>query len=143
MSNTRGTQYTRDQKLEAATVYVVTGSQTKAGKAIGVGPSTIRYWISTEEPVWVECVDKAQTAWDREEPHKIAGAMQLAMNTLIERLPEATVSQAATTYGILFDKRQIALNRPTSISSKSADIEERLKKNQEMLERLAKPRKIA
>jgi len=135
--------YSRDDKLQAAAVYVVTGNQAKAAEAIGAAKTTITYWQQVADEVWMDMVAKAHEMYDAEAPYKLAGHMEDALRQMSAKLPEATASQAATIYGILFDKRQIALNRPTSISGKRDDVDRRLKEIAEKLEGKTKPAKAA
>ena len=135
--------YSKDEKLQAAAIYVVTGRQDKAAEAIGAGRCVVHAWISRGDEDWLDAVARAQEVYDETIPHQLAGHMTRALEVMTEKLPEATASQAATIYGILFDKRQIAMNRPTSITGKRDDAERRLSEIAAKLESKTKPAKAA
>lgn len=135
--------YSRDDKLQAAVAYVLSGSQVKAAESIGCTRQAIGHWQNIGDEVWLECLEKAREAYDADLPHKLSGAMERILGKMLDGLDEARAKDCATMFGILFDKRQVISNKPTSIPASAADMERRLKDIAERLESKTKPAKAA
>ena len=138
--------WSRDDKLRVIAALVTTGSQKKASKLTGVPQTTISLWYR-EDSQFQDLLAMTQAEVDKELPLRFAHYLDQALERIGERLQDqetaasATLAQLATLVGIFFDKRQIALSRPTSISGKATEIEEQLQKNADAL--IATVRKAA
>lgn len=129
--------FTRDDKINAAGVYVVNGTAVAAAKAVGCARQTVDQWLNSGDQDFAEALQAAREAYDASIPHRLAAAMDGALAQIVKKLPEADARASATIYGILFDKRQISSGKATSISSKSEDIDKRLNDIGAKLENMA------
>jgi hypothetical protein len=118
--------YSESEKKQAATAYVMTGSTVKAGALADIPGRTIRGW--TTRDWWAPLVDMVRLEKQDEMDAKITGIMDKALDGISQKLSEneamqkVALSQLAVSFGIMFDKRQILRNAPTSISAKNTDL---------------------
>ena len=135
-----GKIYSRDEMQQVAAMYVAIGNQNEVARQTGVPQTTISKWFR-ENDTFAECLELAQSQYSTELPGKLSALLDKAFEKLSEKLQgpvsEMQMNHLVTTLGVVFDKRQIALNRPTSISAKAEDIEARLQKNAETLRKAA------
>ena len=131
-------RWSREDKLAVIAALVTLGSQKKAAKLTGVPQTTISWWYR-EDSEFQDLLAQTQAEVDRELPIRFAHYLDKALERIGERLEDkdsaasASLSHLATLVGIFFDKRQIALSRPTSISGKATEIEEQLERNAQAL----------
>ena len=128
-----GSKYTDEDRRRAIVEYLVNGNMTKVAKSTGIPRTTLSEWKQTE---W----------WDNlvgEVRHEKEAEIQAQFSKIIEKSCEETLDRLengdevhtkdgikrmkmkgrdlATVGGIIFDKLQLSLNRPTAISSKSGE----------------------
>ena len=134
-----GSKYTDEDRRRAVLEYAVTGSFTKVAKSMGIPRRTINDWKQSE---WWDEIDAAVRHEKNDQIlAKNEEILDLAQRELVERLENGDTQLVRTKDGvkkhrvpvkakelgiiggIAFDKRQIGLNQPTSISAKTANIE--------------------
>jgi low affinity Fe/Cu permease len=125
-----GSKYTDEQRIEAATQYAIDGSLTKVADKIGIPRTTINEWAKSEW--WVQHIVKVRQQNDDKVLAKAAKIVDLAQQVVLDKLPEATASQAAVIGGIYIDKGRLIRNQPTSIQGKSGDMQALIKKFDEL-----------
>ena len=146
VAHKHGERFTKEDKLRVLAAYQVLGSQRKAAEATGVSQQVISYWVNNDDE-FVALMEEMQAQVDRELPVVFSGLIALAAEGLAGRLADPDevrkmgVNQIATLIGVLTDKRQILLSRPTSISAKQGSVEDQLQKNADAL--IATVRKAA
>ena len=133
-----GSKYTDEDRRRAVLEYALTGSFTKVAKSMGIPRRTINDWKQSE---WWDEMDAAVRHQKNDQILAMnEEILDLAQRELVERLENGDTQLVRTKDGvkkhrvpvkakelgviggIAFDKRQIALNQPTSISSKSTDM---------------------
>lgn len=133
-----GAPWSKNDKLRVIAAYLVYGSQAKASEATGVPRATICLWFNSDDE-FLALLEEHQSQADRELPVIFSGLIALAAEGLAGRLADPDevrrmgVNQIATLIGVLTDKRQILLSRPTSISAKQGSVEDQLQKNADAL----------
>ena len=134
-----GSKYTDEDRRRAVLEYALTGSFTKVAKSMGIPRRTINDWKQSE---WWDEMDAAVRHEKNDQIlAKNEEILDLAQRELVERLENGDTQLVRTKDGvkkhrvpvkakelgiiggIAFDKRQIGLNQPTFISSKTAGIE--------------------
>ena len=129
----RGSQYTADQMREAAANFVLTGNMAQVSRLTGIPQSTLcewkknnADWVALIEHIRNEKQDEIDAGYTRIihqgidviEDRMANGDVVIDKNNEIARKP-VSMKDAAWTTGVIFDKRQILRNQPTSISTNS------------------------
>lgn len=113
----QGSSWDTETKINVCFNYLVHGNTRKVSEMSGVPQNTILYWKQSEW--WQELSNKL---WEENKEELNAGYSRILSRT-IERIeekieePEIKAVDLAKVHGILFDKRQILNNQPTSIKS--------------------------
>lgn len=113
--------YTKEQRAHALATWVVTGNLTRTSEATGVPISTLHGWVQSEW--WQEACEKYRKEEGEILDRRITGAMDRALDRVLDGIHDIDARSAATTFGILFDKRQILRHQPTSIRSDSSSLD--------------------
>lgn len=117
---TRSADYTRDIREQAAAYWVVLGSATAVARKMGIPRETVRGWINRSEE-FQQFADKAREAWNKDQIGRLAGIQAKLLDHIEANIGEMRGRDAATTYGILYDKMRISEGKPTSISVRNDD----------------------
>lgn len=98
--------YPQELKLQAVALSLVYGSASKAAKELDLPADTVRKWKDSMEadPEIMKAIEERKGS--------LVNRMQLVMDRALEqtwsRMGDASAAQAATIFGILFDKKTIA-----------------------------------
>lgn len=139
------------QKISAAVAYKMEGGNAKkASEIAGVHQNSLYNW--KKEKWWGELQDYISREFDEVFRDRLGYIANQALDQLEDRIVNGDTimnyktgkmenkpmdgKALATTVGIIFDKKQIASNKPTSISSTSSE-SERLQKLEKYFEELA------
>ena len=123
-----GSQYTTEQRLEAAALYTVLGSDTATAAQLNIPRSTISHW-RRECEWWHSYVIAIQQQTRDRTVAQLDKIVELAYSRTLERLSDGDMvlhqgelvaipvkaKDAAIIGSIGVDKRQLLLNQPTSI----------------------------
>jgi hypothetical protein len=129
VTNAAGSRYTNVERREAATTYLITGNLRATAKQTGVNERTLADWVRSD---WwdsllqtlhaekgIELDSKLTQIIDRcldEVGDRLAnGDCKLGKDGNVVRVP-IPAKDAAIIAAVMFDKRQIIRNLPTSIS---------------------------
>jgi len=130
-----GSQYSDEQRREAAAHYVVHGVMTKVTELTGISSATLSDW-KTKSDWWEGLTESIRAEKSDEIDATISRTLEKSSKQLIDRIDNGDdiitkdgehVRQLmrgrdlATVFGIMFDKRQIIRNLPTSIKAESTD----------------------
>lgn len=118
----RGSQYSNQDKFKAALFYTLYGNIRRVSELLSVPERTIYDWYKSE---WWEKLTKIIREENKTELN--ANYSRLLDKTIqhIEKQidnQEVKALDLAKIHGIMFDKRQILNNMPTSISGKTKEI---------------------
>lgn len=131
----QGSKYTDEQRREVIAHYAVYGSLTKVSELTNIPINTICHWRNHSD-WWVDAVAKVREEQKDEIDASLSRILQKSTQRLEERLDvgdayitkdgekafkEVSARDLATVTGIMFDKRQIMRNLPTSIKAESTD----------------------
>ena len=90
------------------------GSVAAVARDTGIPESTIRNWVKDQKRVLAEIEDRSNYTLDEAVKNQIQN-LQFVMNEALQqvhkRIGDASAAQAATIFGILFDKQQIMMGR--------------------------------
>ena len=129
-----GSQYTDEQRQQAIANYIVTGNITKTAELVNIPRRTINQWKLSEW--WDAAVAKMRLEKHDELDANLSNIIHSATEALSERIASGDAyidkegevrlkpmsgRDLATVTGIIFDKRQIMRNLPTSIKAESTD----------------------
>lgn len=118
-----------DRKLEAVATYLSTGSLVKTSKLLGINRGTLSRWRQTDW--WLQAEQELKTRL-AEEQHALMREIIMAGNCeLLDRIKNGDVQivkgvevrvpikarDLAVVNGITFDKLQVSLGQPTSITA--------------------------
>jgi hypothetical protein len=132
--------YPESKRIEAATLYAVTGNSTQVSNMIGVPYHTVNKW--TKEEWFVKLLDEIRTENDQQIDSKQSEIIGLALDNLSDRLKNGDfhvlrdgtlirkpigAKDLSLTMAINLDKRQLLRGKPTS-RTESVSIENRLEK---------------
>ena len=129
-----GSQYSNEDRREAAAHYVVHGVMSKVSKLTNISETTLSGWKKNDW--WVELTEGIR----REKSDQIDSSITRILEASTAQLEDRIVNgdeivgkdgeklrlamkgrDLATVFGITFDKRQIIRNLPTSIKAESTD----------------------
>lgn len=126
-------QYTDEQRREVLSHYAVLGNTVKVAELTGIPRGTIQGWKGSSS-WWVEELSKIKHEKQEEIDANLTRIIHKATESLENRIDQGdafvkkdgdlglkpiTGRDLATITGIIFDKRQILRNLPTSIKSES------------------------
>lgn len=129
-----GSQYSNDERREAAANYVVMGNLSRVSRAVNIPRRTLFDWANSDW--WQDLVQQIRHEKKDELDAEMSNAIHRAVQRTTERLEsgDAYIAKdgevaykpvsgrdAATITGILFDKRQLLRNQATSIKTESTD----------------------
>lgn len=143
------TDYTVEDKIEAAIAWLITGSSVEAGKLSGVNDRTIRNWM--QQPWWEDILREAQGRKQKELDalwtgliHKTATEIKDRIDngeTVITKTGEKKIpvkaKDLAVIMAIAVDKRALARGQATHRTEK-VNVDERLSKLGNKLEETGK-----
>lgn len=133
--SSNGSKYTNKERLEAASHYVVLGNMSKVSDITGIPNETLSNW-KTKTDWWEPLVTAVRNEKTEEIDANLSRILHKSTEALENRIDsgdayvkkDGTVGHKdmsgrdlATVTGIIFDKRQILRNLPTSIKSESTD----------------------
>jgi hypothetical protein len=127
-----GSQYSQEIKLQAAGNYLITGNFQTVADQLNIPRRTLTDWSKSEW--WQEAITAIRLEKGDELDVLLTNAVFKGVNNAVERLDKGdflkydddnqeviykpvSAKDSATTAAILFDKRQILRNQPTSISN--------------------------
>lgn len=131
---TQGSQYSDEQRREAMAHYIVTGNISRTAELVNIPKRTLADWKSKDW--WVTEVAKIRHEKQDELDANISRVIDSATMRLQHRIYDGdayikkdgevgskpvSARDLATITGIMFDKRQIMRNLPTSIKAESTD----------------------
>lgn len=128
-----GSKYTEEQRLECATIFSITGNLSEVSRQTDIPHSTIREW--TKEGWWESHIVRFREENAAELDARLTNGVMTALDRVQDglelgdyvgmgedgtpRYARIKTKDAATTAGILFDKRQLLRNQPTSIKQET------------------------
>ena len=127
-------QYTDEQRREAAAHYVLLGNAKKVSELTNIPRTTLSDWTRCEW--WQELTVSIRQEKSDEIDASITNILDAASESLLDRIKDGDHvlnkdgevirlgmkgRDLATVFGITFDKRQIMRNLPTSIKAESTD----------------------
>lgn len=110
--NEYNSKYAEHEILEAVALYRLYGSYPRVSEMTGIPPSTIQSWVSGKTNVLAKIVNVNEKI---EKEYKLMlqnnlMLMNRAQQVIYEKLPQSSAAQAATIYGIIFDKNDKLIN---------------------------------
>lgn len=105
-------KYAEHEILEAVALYRLYGSYPRVSEMTGIPQATIHDWVSGRTNVLGKIVNSAEKI---ENEYKLMlqnnlMLMNRAQQVIYEKLPQSSAAQAATIYGIIFDKNDKIMN---------------------------------
>lgn len=131
----QGSKYTNEERLEAISHYAVLGNMVKVSELTGISERTLSDWKNKSD-WWEPALQEVRTLKQDEIDSSLTRIIHKSTEALEDRIDkgDAYVTKSgevdrkpmsgrdlATVTGIIFDKRQISRNLPTSIKSESTD----------------------
>tara|TARA_Y100000593_G_scaffold22498_1_gene44824 strand:- start:220 stop:672 length:453 start_codon:yes stop_codon:yes gene_type:complete len=117
--------YNKEDKARAGAIWAWNGSQSATQRETGIDRKTIRRWIQDKDEHFWKAVDSANEEFEKSLKQKIVGLLNSQLDNIISKGAELTAKESSVIFGILFDKKQLIENKPTSIS-KAINVEQRL-----------------
>ena len=117
-----GSKYTDDVRREAAVQYAITGSLSAITKAMDIPQQTLSSWKKTDW--WEGLVSEVRSAKADEHIANYTRLVDEGQRIALEKLPEASARDAMIISATATDKARLLLNQPTTISGKSAGLED-------------------
>lgn len=126
--------YTTEDKQQAIGHFLVIGNVKATAEKLSIPRSTLRGWMQTEW--WQKTLEAARQAQQAELDAMHTRIIQATGEAILDRLENGDAilnangelvrkpmsgRDMATIHGIMFDKRQISRNMPTSIRGGSVD----------------------
>ena len=122
--------YTRDEKYEAAVYYMLYGNMQEVSDNLNIPYPTMVGWVK-RDPVFQEmyelAVENAKKKFDAKTSYLIDQSLEVIerklkqeMADLKEGKSKMPLSHLSSTMAVLFDKRQLMRNAPTSITEKKS-----------------------
>ena len=116
-----GSQYTDEDRRNAAMHYAIYGNQTKVSEMIGIPQTTISLWRNHTD-WWDDLVAQIRNEKQDEHIAKYTGLVDKALAQCESTLDKASPKDAAIIAATFTDKARLLLNQPTSSSGKSSDM---------------------
>jgi len=135
LTKSQGSQYTDIQRREAAAHYTVLGNITKTADLCGIPARTINDWKLNAD-WWVDLVAKIRDEQKDEIDANLSRILRKSTAALEDRIDHGdeyitkdgsaarkavSARDLSIVTGVVFDKRQIMRNLPTSIKAESTD----------------------
>ena len=122
--------YTRDEKYEAAVYYMLYGNMQEVSDNLGIPYPTMVGWVK-RDPVFQEmyelAVENAKKKFDAKTSYLIDQSLEVIERKLKQEMADLKagnsklpLSHLSSTMAVLFDKRQLMRNAPTSITEKKS-----------------------
>ena len=109
-----GTRYTAWQVVNALALQRLYGNIAAVARDTGIPDSTVRHWVHNQKKI-LETMGEDAPYLVEDAVQKQIKNMQFVMDEALQqvhrRIGDASAAQAATIFGILFDKQQIMLGR--------------------------------
>lgn len=105
-------KYSEREIIEAVALYRLYGNFRKVSQMTGIPEQTIRQWVNGHHNTLAKIVN-AQEKIDSEYKLMLQNNLMLmnrAQQVIYEKLPQSSAAQAATIYGIIFDKNDKIMN---------------------------------
>lgn len=120
LTNSEGSKYTDEQRRHAVLNYALLGNIVAVAESTGIPQTTLYEWKNNTE-WWGELLvtvrDQKQDEIDALYTRGIHRAAERALDKIED--PDAKLLDLVKTTAILFDKRQLVRNQPTSIKADS------------------------
>jgi len=129
-------KYTKEDKMEAAMVFVTTGNVSATSRITGIPRSTVTKWIQTKNADWMSVMSEAQDVYETNLRGKLNRALTKLYNHVMANYKDMTPTQAVAAFSSLFDRQRILEGKPTRIVENSTS-EEKLKRMAETLSKHA------
>ena len=131
----QGSKYSDEDRRQVVVEYLITGNMKKVAKSTGIPETTLSDWKQSEW--WDGLVGEVRTEKDAEIQAQFSKIIEKSCEETLDRLENGDEvhtkdgikrikmrgKDVATVGGIVFDKLQLSLKRPTSISSTSDSLE--------------------
>lgn len=104
------TDYTPEFKAHVVSLWLLHRNASYVADMAGCSIATVRRWVDEYEQDASRAQELHAAYNDRLQEHELLNMQMVrrrALQQVYDRLPEASAAQAATIYGILFDKEQI------------------------------------
>ncbi len=113
-------QYTTEQKIEAATIYAMHGTQQAVMKTLKIPQQTISDWMRQEW--WHDFQGKYRDELREKHIARYDQLADAAIEKSLEKIDEASAKDAVTIAAIATDKSRLLQNMPTQIRGDSDSI---------------------
>lgn len=128
--NSKG--YSDEDFIRVMALYNLYHNLSQVSRETGISLTTVRRWVlsdDTDKFKDIQCYDQRLQSTQDRLMQSMGFVADEALQQVHKKLPEASAAQAATIYGILFDKQQImagntnqgTLNLSFDLSGMSAD----------------------
>lgn len=129
-----GSHYTDQQRLEAVTVFAISGSMAEVSRRTGISESTLSGWRHAEW--WPRMVEEVRTRKNAEIDAALTRVIEKAIRSIEDRLDNGDVvvvreqqlrvpvraKDAAIVAGVMFDKRQ-QLRAPQTMPTQAESLD--------------------
>ena len=125
----QGTSYTEEQRREAAVQYAINGNKSAISRALDIPRTTIIEWSKSE---WWDVL-LAELRHENQDAHissyheltrKSLDKANKAIDKLPAKLSAGDIKSLVVTGATATDKARLLMNQPTTISGKSAGLDE-------------------
>ena len=134
--------YSREKRLEAATLYAIEGSQRAVSRKTGIPIATVNDWANSGSEWWDGTVERIRTETDQKLIANYSKLAVQATDKALDRLDECTPKELVVMAAVSSDKRQLLLQRPTSYRGASGEGLEALAQRFAQLVRQSDPKVI-
>ncbi len=114
-----GSKYSDEDRMNAVVLYAVKGVASLVSKDTGISESVLCDWRKTEW--WNEALAEVRSENTDEYISRYHELVIKGSKIALEKLPEASARDAMIIAATANDKLRLALNQPTSISSRSSN----------------------
>ncbi len=144
----QGSKYTDEIRRQAIGVFIVTGNYKATARQLNIPYTTVFDWGKREW--WLKAVEQVRTEKADELDAQVSNSITKALKSVDDRLEHGdayvlkdgdiaykpvSARDSATVFGIMYDKRALMRNMPTSITQSTDSA--KLLKLQEKFEELA------
>ena len=148
METMRVTKHSIVDKARAAAIWDLCGNQKETERQTGIYRKTIAYWINNKDPDFWDYVAKAREEFDKALSGKMIDTMDRLLTKVVGNIEALSPKDALWCYAVLFDKRQLVENRPTTISARTdftkrlKDVSDQLAKHAGQAPEMPQPREV-
>lgn len=116
LTNSAGSQYSDEQRRQAALNYAVLGNMTKVSEQTGISTQTLCDWKNHSD-WWNVLLEEIREEKQDQIDALYTNGIHRAAERVLEKIEgdDAKLLDLVKTTAILFDKRQLVRNQPTSI----------------------------